>query len=170
MAQLEPPVGSTPWSPDFVAQRLELRIVHHAGDEIRALRPVHADARRVGWAVGRSADEILTELLGRYGLAPRVLHSTSWRHVDDEVVLTYLAVVDGPADPGPHLVDEPVARTALARGEATAAPTSIQVSQVLEHALRHLSWLLADDQAIAEALPDWRQMLEPYVPEPFQGL
>ncbi len=145
-------------------------MVHRAGGEIRVLRPVHADALRVGWAVGRSADEILTELLGRYGLVPRVLHSTSWRHVDDEVVLTYLVVVDGPADPGPHLVDEPVGRAALARGDATAAPASIGIAQVLEHALRHLSWLIADDAAVGAALPDWRPLLEPYVPEPFQAL
>ncbi|NJD27839.1 MAG: hypothetical protein FIA92_06025 [Chloroflexi bacterium] len=170
MARLEPPVGSTAWSPDFVAQTLELLVVFGHGGEIRSLRPVHADALRVGWAVGRSADEILSELLARYGLTPRVLHSTSWRHDNGHVLLTYLAVVDAPADPGPHLVDEPVSRTELARGDATAAPASIRTAQVLEHALRHLAWLVADDPAIAAALPEWRQLLEPYVPEPFRGL
>jgi hypothetical protein len=170
MARLEPPVGSSAWSPDFVAQTLELLIVARHGSEIRSLRPVHADALRVGWTVGRSADDILTELLARYGLAPRVLHSTSWRHANDHVLLTYLAVVDAPSDPGPHLVDEPVTRTELARGEATAAPERIDLGQVLEHALRHLAWLVADDPAIAAALPEWRPLLEPYVPEPFRGL
>lgn len=163
-------MGSTPWSPDFVAQTLELLTVYRRDGEIRVLRPEHADALRVGWAVGRTADDILIELLSRYGLAPRVLHSTSWRHSDGHVLLTYLAVVDAPTDPSQHLVDEPIGRTALARGDATGAPTSIQVAQVIEHALRHLAWLVADDPAIATALPDWRPVLEPYVPEPFRGL
>jgi hypothetical protein len=170
MARLEPPVGATAWSPDFVAQTLELLIVHRVGDEIRTLRPVHAEALRVGWSPGRQADEILTDLLARYPLTPRVLHSTSWRHSDGHVVLTYLAVVDTPPEPSPHLADEPIARSDLARGDATAAPASIAVGPVLEHALRHLAWLVSDDPAIAAALPEWRSLLAPYVPEPFRGL
>ena len=98
MARLEPPVDATAWSPDFVAQRLELLIVHRAGDEIRAFRPVHADALRVGWGRGRTADEILIGVLARYPLTARVLHSTSWRHLDNQVLLTYLAVVETPDD------------------------------------------------------------------------
>lgn len=168
--RLDPPVAATAWSPDFVAQALELLIVHRHGSEIRSLRPVHADALRVGWSVGRSADEILVELLGRYGLAPRVLHSTSWRHDDDHVLLTYLAVVDSPAVAPAHLAEEPVTRSDLARGDATAPPASIAVGQVVEHALRHLAWLIADDPVIAAALPDWRPLLARYVPEPFRGL
>lgn len=170
MAQLEPPVGSTPWSPDFVAQQLELLMVHHAGGQIRVLRPVHADALRVGWSPGRTADEILLGVLKRYPLAARVLHSTSWRHVDNHVVLTYLAVVETPEALSEHLTDEPVTRTELARGAATAAPGNIAVAQVLEHGLRHLAWLTADDATVAAALPDWRPLLAAYVPEPFLGL
>jgi hypothetical protein len=130
MSRLEPPVGATAWSPDFVAQTLELLIAHGSGDEIRTLRPVH----------------------------------------DGHVVLTYLAIVEPPEAPSPHLVSEPVLRTDLARGDATAPPKSIAVGQVVEHALRHLAWLIADDPVIAAALPDWRPRLRPYVPEPFRGL
>jgi hypothetical protein len=170
VGRLEPPVGATAWSPDFVAQRLELLIVHRDRDTVRTLRPTHADALRVGWGPGRTADEILLGVLARYPLTALVLHSTSWRHVGDEVVLTYLVVVETPTPLSEHLTDEPVERADLARGDATAAPGAIAVNQVLEHALRHLAWLLADDPAVAAALPDWRPLLGPYVPEPFRGL
>jgi len=41
---------------------------------------------------------------------------------------------------------------------------------VLEHALRHLAWLVRDDPAIAGALPEWPELLAGYVPEPFRAL
>ena len=40
----------------------------------------------------------------------------------------------------------------------------------LEHALRHLSWLIRDDHAIADALPEWSSVLSDYQPEPFRSL
>jgi hypothetical protein len=166
----EGPVGSTAWSPDFLAQTLELLIVHHGSGGIEAIGPIHAASIQVGWAPGGTADAVLEETLQRYGLDARVLHSTSWRHDGDHVVLTYLAVVDTPSTLNPNLTSEPVARVDLARGAATAAPTSIETSQVLEHALRHLAWLLVDDPAVAAALPEWGGALEPYVPEPFQQI
>ncbi len=86
------------------------------------------------------------------------------------MVLTYVAAVDSPSALNPNLTSEPVARVELARGDATAAPASIETSQVLEHALRHLAWLVIDDPAVAEELPDWREVLEPYLPEPFRQL
>jgi hypothetical protein len=167
---LEGPVSSTPWSPDFVAQTLELLIVHRVGEEIHVLRPVHADALHVGWSPGRSPDELLSGVLGRYGLVPRVLHSTSWRQAGDRVVLTYLSVVDPSSPPSPHLIDEPVVRADLARSDPTAAPADISTTQVLEHALRHLAWLTADDATIGGILADWRPILESYLPEPFRQL
>jgi hypothetical protein len=63
-----------------------------------------------------------------------------------------------------------VHRTDLARGDATAPPQDIGVVQVIEHALRHLSWLVQDDPAIGAALPDWRDLLASYQPEPFRAL
>jgi hypothetical protein len=167
---MEGPVSQTPWSPDFVAQTLELLIVHRVGDEIHVLRPVHGSSLQVGWSPGRSPDEILATLLGRYDLVARVLHSTSWRHAGDHVLLTYVAVVHPSSTPSPHLIDERVVRAELARGDPTAAPADISTAQVLEHALRHLAWLTADDPAIGGALADWRPILEPYLPEPFRQL
>jgi hypothetical protein len=170
---LEPPLSQTPWSPDFVLQELELLIVYLGADGIHALRPIHASSLGVGWAPGREAASILAAALARYQLPPRVLHSTSWRQDGNHVVLTYLAVVDEPSEPGslsPHLVDELVGRVDLARGAAETAPTSIAIGQVLEHALRHLAWLVAEDPAVATELPAWRPALAAYVPETFRGL
>jgi hypothetical protein len=63
-----------------------------------------------------------------------------------------------------------VARTDLARGEAAAPPSGIDVAQVLEQAFRHLAWLFRDDAVIAGALPGWNDVLDRYLPEPFRAL
>ena len=166
----EGPVTSTPWSPDFLAQTLELLIIARAGDGIVSIRPIHAPTIQLGWGPGKAADAVLGDALGRYGLQATVLHSTSWRHADDHVVLTYLAVVDAPASLNPNLISEPAIRAELARGDATGAPASIATAQVLEHALRHLAWLVEDDVAVSSALPDWQAILHEYLPEPFRQL
>jgi hypothetical protein len=170
VGHIEGPVSQTRWSPDFVVQALELLVVHRGPDGIVRLRPVHASSLQLGWAPGTTADAVLTAALDRYGLEARVLHSTSWRHDGEHVVLTYLAVVDPPSEANENLAPEPVGRTQLARGAATAAPAAIQVDQVVEHALRHLSWLLRDDPVVAAALPDWAPLLDDYVPEPFRQI
>ena len=170
MGHTEGPVSQTPWSPDFVVQALELLVVHRGPGGIVRLRPVHAASLQLGWPPGTTAGAVLTAALARYGLEARVLHSTSWRHDGEHVVLTYLAVVDPPEGTNPNLTPEAAGRTQLARGAATAAPASIQVDQVVEHALRHLSWLLRDDPAVAAALPDWSPLLDEYLPEPFRQL
>ncbi len=62
-------------------------------------------------------------------------------------------------------------RVDLARGGATEAPTAIATAAVIEHALRHLAWLIRDDPAVAERLADgWAQALGDHVPEPFRHL
>jgi hypothetical protein len=167
---VEPPIAGAPWSPDFLAQELELLMVAPADDALVTFRPVHAPSLQIGWGPGRSAEQVLRAALDRYGLRPVVLHSTSWRRAGDQVVLTYLAVVEGTVPLNPNLIAEPVARTDLARGDATAAPSMIGVEQVLEHALRHLAWLVADDAAVAAGLPGWAELLAGYVPAPFREL
>jgi hypothetical protein len=108
---------------------------------------------------------IVADVLGR----PKLVHSTSWRRDRDAVILTFVAVVDGRlvAD----LPSAPVGRAALARSGAAAAPASIAHDQVLEHALRHLSWLATDDEVVRGELPDaWHRALAAFVPEPFRAL
>ena len=100
---------------------------------------------------------------------PRVVHSTSWRRDRDAVVLSFIAVID--ADKVGAMPCLPVSRAELARGEATAAPTTIATGQVVEHGLRHLAWLVKDDPVVAERLAgDWQPILAGYVPEPFRHL
>jgi hypothetical protein len=167
---LAAPLSDVPWAPGIVAQALEVLIVHQDQTGIHRLDPLHADSLVVGLPVDRDPAGVVADVVRRYGLAPRVVHSTSWRTVDGHVVLTYLAVVASPGDSGPWLRSTPLRRADLARGSALAAPVSIAVDQVTEHALRHLAWLVRDDPAIAAALPDWTAALAGYVPEPFRNL
>jgi hypothetical protein len=89
-------------------------------------------------------------------------------------VLTYLAVL--PSKPGRDLESTgfeavAVARTELARGTARAAPAEIGVAQVVEHGLRHLSWLSRDDPAVRRELSaGWLELVDRYQPEPFRAL
>ena len=55
----------------------------------------------------------------RYELEPVVVHSTSWRVVDDRLILIYLAVVEATGRPSPHLLEQPIPRGELARGAAS---------------------------------------------------
>ena len=99
---------------------------------------------------------------------PVLVHSTSWRLDEGRLVLTYIVAVRPPGALNENLTDETVARADLARGDALTPPSEIGVSQVLEHAFRHLSWLVKDDEAVCAALPDWVAFLDAYEPEPFR--
>jgi len=168
--ELAPALTNVAWSPDLVAQTLEALIVYLAPDGLHHLRPIHAPALHLGLAPRQEPGDVVRDAAERYGLGPRLVHSTSWRHEDDRVVLTYLVVVAVPQPLNENLRDERVSRAELARGEAMAAPSTIGVDQVLEHALQHLSWLVKDDEIVREALPDWLDLLAAYEPEPFRGL
>lgn len=169
---LRPPIAGAPASDAFVAQTIEAFLVCLRPDGLRNLRPIHAPSLRLPMAVGREPADLVLEAVKRYGLGPIVVHSTSWRSEPGRVVLTYIAAVQGPEAGARHeyLAEEPIGRAELARGDATAAPAEIAVAQVLEHALRHLSWLVTEDPVVAEELAAWRPALEAYVPEPFRGL
>ena len=166
-----PPVSSQPWSPEFVAQTLEVLPVSLIGAGLVWMKPVHADSLRIGLSPKtRPADAVL-DVLKWYPLQPLVIHSTSWRHEEGRVILTYIAAVLPPQDlPSDSLLVLPVGRTELARGEAMAAPQTIGVEAVLEHALRHLAWLLHDDRSVMETLGSWKPYLAGFQPEPFRAL
>jgi CRP-like cAMP-binding protein len=139
------------------------------GGTFRWLRPVDT---RGPLQLAATADEhpgaTALEELRRRQLVPLAVHSTSWRTEGDRVVLTYLAVVEGGAE-GWEVDD--VVRTELARGTATDAPARIEVAHVIEHGLRHLSWLARDDPVIRDLLSrDWKRGLSGYTPEPFRTL
>jgi hypothetical protein len=164
---LPAPLSEQPWSSDFVMQAIEVLPVSLNDGRLVALRPEHAESFIIGWPAGAKPEEVAAAALSKLGMPPVVLHSTSWRHAGQEVVLTYIAVVAPGSLPESWAADA-IERAELARGDATTPPPVIGVSQVLEHALRHLAWLVNEDEGIAAALPGWQDVLQGYVPEPFR--
>src|SRR5207244_3973454 len=156
-------VSDTAWSPEFVMQSLEVLPLFLRDGRIHRLKPEHAESLSIGMRPGGSPGELVVEALARYGLRPFLVHSTSCRHVEDRIVLTYVAVVRPEQVPsaGP-LVPVPLGHVELARGDAVGPPPSIAVDQVVEHALRHLSWLVQDDPVVREEIVDWADLLSTY--------
>lgn len=169
IVELTPPLTDVAWSASFVSQSLEALFVCLHDDGAHHLRPIHAPTLRLGWGPNRDPGAIVLEAAARYGLTPLLVHSTSWRHQESRLILTYVAAVTAPARLSEYLTDERVDRADLARGDALGPPTGIDVAQVVEHAFRHLSWLVKDDDVIGEALQDWVAFLDRYEPEPFRA-
>ena len=110
-------------------------------------------------------DRLVRDVVG----PPSLVHSTSWRRDRDAVILSFVVVIDESI--ARNLVSVPIGRADLARSEATAAPRDIAYEQVVEHGIRHLAWLVADDPVVAGELSgEWRRVLAEYVPEPFRAL
>jgi hypothetical protein len=100
---------------------------------------------------------------------PIVTHSTSWRRSRDAVILSFVVVVNEELGSKTESVD--VGRAELARNSATEAPASIETTQVIEHGLRHLAWLVREDPVVKEELAGgWTNVLADYVPQPFRHL
>jgi hypothetical protein len=167
--ELAPAMANVAWSRELVTQSLEPLFVCLSDEGARYLRPIHAATLRFGWPPEQQPGDVVANAAHRYGLTPLLVHSTSWRLEAGHVILTYVVVVQPPDDLNENLADEHVPRTDLARGDAMSAPPEIGIAQVLEHAFRHLSWLVKDDDAVRVALPDWVAFLGTYVPEPFQA-
>jgi hypothetical protein len=166
-----PPISTVAWSPALVAQTLEILAVGIRDAELFWLKPVHAESLRVGLRPAAKPGEVVLEVMRGYPLVPRVVHSTSWRYDEGRVILTYVVVVEPPGElPSGSLIAVPVSRTEIARGDSMAPPQAIGVAAVLEHAFRHLSWLVHDDPAIAASLSGWTSILAGYEPEPFRAL
>lgn len=166
-----PPISTVAWSQELVAQTLEVLPVALRSDNLVWMKPIHADSLRVGLSASAKPGDVVLGVLKWYPLEPLVVHSTSWRHEEARIILTYVAVVQPPAHlPPDSLVELKVRRAELARGEAMSAPKAIGVDAVLEHALRHLSWLVSDDPAVGQALADWERVLAEFQPEPFRAL
>lgn len=176
-----------PDRPDLAAELLGSvqRLVAAEGKLTPAfeLLPVYRDAggvwllhpsERPSWLVdadpGRAPEEVVGAALDGAGCRAEVVHSTSWRYQEGRLILTYLAVLATRVVPT-GFVTLRVERAQLARGSARAAPTRILVTQVVEHAFRHLSWLSRDDRVVRDAVaPGWLEIVADYTPEPFQHL
>lgn len=149
---------------------LEILPVTLAAGAIRWLRPPHSASWQVACPWGDEPGPVVVAALDAHALRPSVVHSTSWRHHDGRLVLTYLAVLRGDLPGGGGLLALPVQHRALARGGAITAPASLDVDQVLHHALRHLAWLEREDPAVAAELdPGWGPALAMVRPEPFHA-
>jgi hypothetical protein len=165
---LHSPLSQKPWYPDVVAQSLEVLPIFLDHDGLGWLKPIHASSLRVGVGVNEQPATAVMKALRVYGLAPSVVHSTSWRMENERMILTYAAIVPHPVEHA-YLEAKRIGRTALARGEATAAPIVVNIEQVIEHAVRHLAWLVSDDPVIAKELVSWRDVLAGFTPEPFRA-
>jgi hypothetical protein len=148
---------------------LEAVVLYLDGDGIRHLSPRGRQTVRADWDPDLDPHESIVDAVAELGLTPVMVHSTSWRVVRQLVVLTFLVVVDRPDELPAGCEFELVARAELARGRATAPPPDVHLSQVVEHGLRHLAWLVREDDAIHDALRGWSRALAEYEPEPFRA-
>jgi predicted ATPase/CRP-like cAMP-binding protein len=148
----------------------ELLPVYRDGANVLLLRPAEKPSWLVDADPGRAPEEVVGAALDAVGCRAEVVHSTSWRYQQGRLILTYLAVLAERSLPD-GFVTVKVERAELARGSAKGAPTSIMVTQVVEHAFRHLSWLSRDDPVIRDAVaPAWLEIVGDYSPEPFRHL
>jgi hypothetical protein len=146
-----------------------LSVRQHAG-RIWLLRPRDAESWLVETGDAPIGD-VVVSALEQHGLKCVAVHSTSWRQTSKGVLLTYVAaLLDGTPDLA-QFEWACVCRAELARGDARHPSSSITVDQVIEHGLRHLSWLAGREAEISRGLgPAWRRALSAYQPEPFQAL
>jgi hypothetical protein len=148
---------------------LEAVVLYLDDDGIRHLSPHGRQTLRAPWDPNLDPHEAIVDAVAEVGLTPIMVHSTSWRVVRQLILLTFIVAVEPPNHvPGAHEV-ELVARAELARGRAIGPPPRVQLSQIVEHGLRHLAWLMREDEAIHHALADWSRALIEYEPEPFRA-
>jgi hypothetical protein len=126
------------------------------------------------WYIEVGADDdplgLAAAMVRKHLARPLVVHSTSWRRGNGSVLLTFVAPL-GRASRASLTRTTPVRRVPLARNSATGPPCSTTIAQVIEHGLRHLSWLVLDDPVVAARLSGrWASALREYYPEPFRAL
>jgi hypothetical protein len=148
---------------------LEAVVLYLDDDGIRHLSPHGRETVLAPWDPDLDPHEAIVDAVAELGLRPIMVHSTSWRAVPQLILLTFLVAVEAPTQiPETHDV-QLVTRAELARGRATGPPPQVHLSQVVEHGLRHLAWLVREDEAIHQALASWSRVLSEYEPEPFRA-
>ena len=148
---------------------LEAIVLYLDPSGIRHVYPHGRETLRGPWDPDLDPTESIVDAVAEVGLAPVMVHSTSWRVVRRQLMLTFLVVIEPPPSLPDSCEVEQVTRVELARGRATGAPEAVHLPQVVEHGLRHLAWLVAQDDAIHEALAPWAEALGDYAPEPFRA-
>ncbi|NUR71071.1 MAG: hypothetical protein HOU81_09635 [Hamadaea sp.] len=105
---------------------------------------------RAGLRSGAFPDDVALGLSGLKLCTPGgLLHSTSWRHTADTLVLTYAAL----PDPRPDLASADVSVDGMRSGlgPLVPSPPSIDADAVAAHACRHLALLRTTDDLAADA-------------------
>jgi hypothetical protein len=148
---------------------LEAVVLYLDEGGIQHLSPHGYQTVRAQWDPELDPHEVIVDAVAGLGLTPIMVHSTSWRVVRQLILLTFLVVVEPPRDIPATCEIQLVTRAQLARGRATGPPPEVHLSQVVEHGLRHLAWLVRGDEIIHEALANWSQTLSQYEPEPFRA-
>ena len=148
---------------------LEAIVLFLDDEGMRHVYPHGRETVRAPWDPDLDPAESIVDAVASLGLAPIMVHSTSWRVVERSIVLTFLVVVEPPGHLPATYEVELVARAELARGHATGPPQAVHLSQVVEHGLRHLAWLVREDEALHAALPAWAHVLADYEGEPFRA-
>jgi hypothetical protein len=148
---------------------LEAIVLYLDPSGIRHVYPHGRETLRAPWDPEFDPTESIVDTVAGLGLAPTMVHSTSWRIVRRQIVLTFLVVIEPPASLPSSCEVEQVTRAELARGRATGSPAAVHLSQVVEHGLRHLAWLVDEDDEIGDALAAWSGALVEYQPEPFRA-
>lgn len=148
---------------------LEAVVLFLDAEGIRHLSPHGEQTVVAAWDPDLDPAESIVDAVASLGVSPVMVHSTSWRVADRRIVLTFLVVVEPPADLPDTYEAELVARVELARGQARGGPAEVHLSQVVEHGLRHLAWLVGEDRTIHDALPAWSAALATYEREPFRA-
>jgi hypothetical protein len=147
----------------------EIFVVWLAGDHLELTGPCGPAPWLLELGAADHPVDVVTRIVRDAIGDPLLVHSTSWRRDRDAIILSFVVVIDQSLVGS--MASLPIARSDLARGEATAAPRAIATGQVVEHGLRHMAWLAKDDPAVAAELPaGWLGLLAEYVPEPFRNL
>lgn len=148
---------------------LEAVVLYADADGIHTVSPHGRETLHAVWDPDLDPHESVVDAVAALRLTPLMVHSTSWRAVGPLIVITFLVVVDPPVGVPAGCRADVVARAELARGHATGPPETVHHSQIVEHGLRHLAWLLREDATIRDALDGWRTVLVDYDPEPFRA-
>jgi hypothetical protein len=148
---------------------LEAVVLYLDDDGIRHLSFHGRQTVLAPWDPDLDPHEAIVDAVAELGLTPIMVHSTSWRVARQLILLTFLVVVEAPRQVPDGCEVQLVTRAELARGRATGPPPRVHLSQVVEHGLRHLAWLVREDEAIHQALADWSRALSGYEPEPFRA-
>jgi hypothetical protein len=150
-------------------QILEAIILYLDEEGVHHLHPPESPTLFLEWAGDLQPGEEVVDAVARLGLSPFLVHSTSWRTEGGHIVITFVVGIEPVLGQTPGLLDELVGRSELARGHALGPPVEVCPTQVVEHGLRHLAWLISDDESFHESLDPWAAALATYEPEPFRS-